>query len=64
MMSLRILTVIKYNYVPGRIVQAKINTINSVDNDTTMTFIAAGMGIGLVPSFCNNHSGEFEWTPI
>ncbi|MDD3220316.1 MAG: LysR family transcriptional regulator [Lachnospiraceae bacterium] len=46
------------------IAQTKIKTINSVDNDTTMTFIAAGMGIGLVPGFCNDHSGEFEWTPF
>ncbi|WP_294377368.1 LysR family transcriptional regulator [uncultured Clostridium sp.] len=41
-----------------------VNTFNSADHMTTLTNIAAGNGICLVPGFCNNHLDEFAWTPV
>jgi len=41
-----------------------VNTFNSPDVVTTMTNIAAGNGICLVPGFCNDYSGEFAWLPV
>lgn len=41
-----------------------IHTMNSKDHLTTLTNVAADLGICLSPGFCNDHQGEFEWTPF
>lgn len=41
-----------------------VHTINSRDHMTTLTNVAAELGICLSPGFCNDHLGEFEWTPF
>lgn len=41
-----------------------LETFNSKDHFTTLTNIAAGNGICLVPGFCNDHTGEFAWIPV
>ena len=40
------------------------STLNSPDHMSTLTSIAAGLGVCLVPGFCNDHSGEFSWVPF
>lgn len=42
----------------------KVHTINSRDHMTTITNVAAGIGVCLSPGFCNDHLGEFVWTPF
>lgn len=41
-----------------------VQTINSPDHTTTLTNIAAGLGICLCPGFTNDHLGEFSWIPF
>ncbi|EKQ57114.1 MULTISPECIES: LysR family transcriptional regulator [unclassified Clostridium] len=41
-----------------------VQTINSPDHITTLTNVAAGIGVCLSPGFCNDHLGEFIWTPF
>ena len=41
-----------------------VQTINSPDHITTLTNVAAGIGVCLSPGFCNDHLGEFTWTPF
>lgn len=41
-----------------------VHTINSKDHLTTLTNVAANIGICLSPGFCNDHLGEFEWIPF
>ena len=40
------------------------STLNSPDHMSTLTSIAAGLGVCLVPGCCNDHSGEFSWVPF
>lgn len=42
----------------------EINYFNSADHDTTLTNVAAGLGICLAPSFLNDHNPDFLWTPF
>ena len=42
----------------------KIQYFNSPDHDTTLTNVAAGLGICLAPGFLNDHSGQFAWIPF
>lgn len=44
--------------------ETKISTINSPDHIATLTNVAAGIAICLSPGFCNDHLGEFAWTPF
>lgn len=41
-----------------------VKTINSPDHMTTLTNIAAGIGVCLCPGFTNDHLGEFVWIPF
>ena len=41
-----------------------VSTFNSADHMTTLTNIAAGNGVCLIPGFCNDHNGEFAWLPV
>ena len=42
----------------------KVQYFNSPDHDTTLTNVAAGLGICLAPGFLNDHSGQFAWIPF
>lgn len=42
----------------------KVQYFNSADHDTTLTNVAAGLGICLAPGFLNDHSGQFAWIPF
>jgi DNA-binding transcriptional LysR family regulator len=42
----------------------KIQYFNSADHDTTLTNVAAGLGVCLAPGFLNDHSGQFAWIPF
>ena len=42
----------------------RIDYFNSADHDTTLTNVAAGRGVCLVPGFLNDHSGQFAWIPF
>ncbi len=42
----------------------KISYFNSADHDTTLTNVAAGLGVCLAPGFLNDHSGQFAWIPF
>ena len=41
-----------------------INYFNSADHDTTLTNVAANMGICLAPGFLNDHNPDYAWTPF
>lgn len=41
-----------------------VKTINSPDHMSTLTSIAAGIGVCLCPGFTNDHLGEFVWIPF
>lgn len=41
-----------------------VDTFNSKDHVTSLTNIAAGIGVCLSPGFCNDHTGEFVWIPF
>ena len=46
------------------IASGRIDYFNSADHDTTLTNVAAGRGVCLVPGFLNDHSGQFAWIPF
>lgn len=39
-----------------------INYFNSADHDTTLTNVAANLGICLAPGFLNDHNPDYAWT--
>lgn len=39
-------------------------SFNCPDYVTAITNIAAGNGVCLLPGFCNDHNGEFDWIPV
>ena len=39
-----------------------INYFNSADHDTTLTNVAADLGICLAPGFLNDHNPDYAWT--
>ena len=41
-----------------------VNYFNSADHDTTLTNIAANLGICLAPGFLNDHNPDYAWTPF
>lgn len=51
--------------VQNRIINSvSVNTINSLNHDMSLTYVAAGKGIVLAPGFANDHNGEFAWIPF
>lgn len=51
--------------VQNRIINnTSVNTINSLNHDMSLTYVAAGRGIVLAPGFANDHNGEFAWIPF
>lgn len=42
----------------------EINYFNSADHDTTLTNVAANLGICLAPGFLNDHNPDYAWTPF
>ena len=42
----------------------EINYFNSANHDTTLTNIAAHLGICLAPGFLNDHNPDYAWTPF
>lgn len=52
-----------------RVQQRVINSVevsyfNSADHDTTLTNVAANLGICLAPGFLNDHNPDYAWTPF
>ena len=43
---------------------ARVDYFNSADHDTTLTNVAAGLGICLAPGFLNDHNPDYAWTPF
>ena len=41
-----------------------INYFNSADHDTTLTNVAASLGVCLAPGFLNDHNPDYAWTPF
>lgn len=41
-----------------------IETVNSHNLNTALTYVAAGMGICVAPGISNDHNGEFAWIPF
>lgn len=41
-----------------------VNYFNSADHDTTLTNVAANLGICLAPGFLNDHNPDYAWTPF
>lgn len=41
-----------------------VNYFNSVDHDTTLTNVAANLGICLAPGFLNDHNPDYAWAPF
>ena len=41
-----------------------VNYFNSADHDTTLTNVAAGLGICLAPGLLNDHNPDYAWTPF
>ncbi len=51
--------------VQNRIISSvSVNTINSLNHDMSLTYVAAGKGIVLAPGFADDHNGEFAWIPF
>lgn len=51
--------------VQNRIINSvSVNTINSLNHDMSLTYVAAEKGIVLAPGFANDRSGEFAWIPF
>ena len=51
--------------VQHRVIQTiGVQYFNSADHDTTLTNVAAGLGICLAPGFLNDHNPDFAWTPF
>lgn len=42
----------------------KIDYFNSADHDTTLTNVAAQLGVCLAPGLLNDHNPAFAWTPF
>ena len=42
----------------------EINYFNSADHDTTLTNVAANLGICLAPGFLHDHTPDYAWTPF
>lgn len=42
----------------------EVDYFNSADHDTTLTNVAANLGICLAPGFLNDHNPDFAWTPF
>ena len=42
----------------------QISYFNSADHDTTLTNVAANLGICLAPGFLNDHNPDYAWTPF
>ena len=52
-----------------KVQQHVINTVdigyfNSADHDTTLTNVAADLGVCLAPGFLNDHNPDYAWTPF
>ena len=41
-----------------------VNYFNSADHDTTLTNVAANLGVCLAPGFLNDHNPDYAWTPF
>ena len=41
-----------------------INYFNSADHDTTLTNVAAELGVCLAPGLLNDHNPDYAWTPF
>ncbi len=41
-----------------------VNTINSLNHDMSLTYVAAEKGIVLAPGFADDNNGEFAWIPF
>ena len=41
-----------------------VNYFNSADHDTTLTNVAANLGICLAPGLLNDHNPDYAWTPF
>lgn len=41
-----------------------VSYFNSADHDTTLTNVAANLGICLAPGFLNDHNPDYAWTPF
>ncbi len=55
----------KLTAIQNRILnQGGIETINSHNLNTALTYVAAGMGICVAPGISNDHNGEFAWIPF
>lgn len=51
--------------VQKRLIQSgKVHYFNSANHDTTLVQVAAGKAVCLSPSFFNDFTGEFAWTPF
>ena len=49
--------------VQHRVIQTVgVQYFNSANHDTTLTNVAAGLGICLAPGFLNDHNPDFAWT--
>ena len=42
----------------------QVSYFNSADHDTTLTNVAAALGICLAPGFLNDHNPDYAWTPF
>lgn len=42
----------------------EVNYFNSANHDTTLTNVAANLGICLAPGFLNDHNPDYAWTPF
>ena len=42
----------------------QVDYFNSADHDTTLTNVAANLGICLAPGFLNDHNPDYAWTPF
>ena len=42
----------------------QVSYFNSADHDTTLTNVAADLGICLAPGFLNDHNPDYTWTPF
>ena len=42
----------------------EVNYFNSADHDTTLTNVAANLGVCLAPGLLNDHNPDFSWTPF
>ena len=51
--------------VQQRVIQTvDVDYFNSADHDTTLTNVAANLGICLAPGLLNDHNPDYAWTPF